>query len=111
MAITSTRDPPMKTLLVPTEPHEAMQSVLVTASLAQQRFGSYLEGFALRPAVPDYVPIDMVSGLAWQVDEEADRDAMRQAHELFHSIMREVGLVSSLLGLFLLGFGWLLCVS
>jgi nucleotide-binding universal stress UspA family protein len=100
------RDLPMKTFLVPTEPHESMQSVLVTALLAQQRCGGYLEGFALRPAVPDYVPIDMVSGLAWHVDEEADRDAMRQAHELFHDFVREAGLEPSAPGSPQPGYGW-----
>jgi nucleotide-binding universal stress UspA family protein len=96
----------MKTFLVPTEPHESMQSVLVTALHAQKLFGAYLEGFALRPAVPDYVPIDMVSGLAWQVDEEADRDAMRQAHELFHDFVREGGLEPSAPGSPQPGYGW-----
>jgi nucleotide-binding universal stress UspA family protein len=96
----------MKTLLVPTEPHESMQSVLVTALLAQQLFGGYMESFALRPSIPDYVPIDMVSGLAWQVDEESDQDAMRQAHELFHSFVETAGLSLSPVGSTEPGYGW-----
>jgi nucleotide-binding universal stress UspA family protein len=96
----------MKTLLVPTEPHESMHSVLVTALKAQQRFGAYVEGFALRPSVPDYVPIDMVSGLAWQVDEEADQDAVRQAYNLFHDFVQDAGLAASPPGSSDPGYGW-----
>jgi nucleotide-binding universal stress UspA family protein len=96
----------MKTLLVPTEPHESMQSVLVTALLAQQLFGGYMESFALRPSIPDYVPIDMVSGLAWQVDEESDQDAMRQAYDLFHHFAEEAGLTLSPPGSPEPGYGW-----
>lgn len=81
----------MKNILVPTEPHEVMDSVFRTARLVQQRFGGYIEGFALRPSVPDYVPIDMVSGLAWHVDEKADEDTRRQAHALFDAFMNADG--------------------
>lgn len=78
----------MKNLLVPTESHDVMTSVLETACLVQRRFGSYIEGFALRPAVPDYVPIDMVSGLAWHVDEQADEETRRGAHAVFDAFMK-----------------------
>ena len=96
----------MKTILVPTEPHEAMPSVLATAALVQARFESYVEGFALRPAVPDYVPIDMVSGLAWHVDERADESAMRDSHELFRAFMDGRGLASVAPGATGPGYGW-----
>lgn len=96
----------MRNILVPTETHDVMASVLATASLVQRRFGSYVEGFALRPAVPDYVPIDMVSGLAWHVDEKQDEDTRRQAHILFESFMQERGLVASPPGAVGPGYGW-----
>jgi hypothetical protein len=83
--------PPLKTLLVPAEPHDVMPSVLETALLVQSRFGSDIESFALRPAIPDYVPIDMVSGLAWHVDEKADEEGRRASHALFEAFMRERG--------------------
>ena len=81
----------MKTLLVPTEPHDVMTSVLETARLVQARFGSYVEGYALRPAIPDYVPIDMVSGLAWHVDEKADEEARREGYRVFTEFMAARG--------------------
>ena len=40
----------MKTILVPTEPHDLMTSTLETALLLARCFDSYIEGFALRPA-------------------------------------------------------------
>ena len=96
----------MKNLLVPTEPHEVMISVLDTAHLVQRRFDSYVEGFALRPAVPDYVPIDMVSGLAWHVDESADEETRRQAHRIFDDFMLAHGLRPAAPGSSEPGFAW-----
>lgn len=96
----------MLNLLVPTEPHEVMPSVLETALLVQRRFDSYIESFSLRPAVPDYVPIDMVSGLAWHVDEKADEDARRQSHALFTRFAEANGLKPTGPGKVEAGFGW-----
>ena len=96
----------MLNLLVPTEPHEVMPSVLETALLVQQRFESYIESFALRPAVPDYVPIDMVSGLAWHVDEKADEDARRQSHAIFTRFVEAKGLTQTASNMVEPGFGW-----
>lgn len=96
----------MLNLLVPTEPHEVMTSVLETALLAQRRFESYVESFALRPAIPDYVPIDMVSGLAWHVDEKADEEARRQSHEIFTSFLQSRGLSPTPPGELQAGYGW-----
>ena len=96
----------MLNLLVPTEPHEVMPSVLETAFLAQRRFESYVESFALRPAIPDYVPIDMVSGLAWHVDEKADEDARRQSHAIFTRFVEAKGLVATRPGVIEAGYGW-----
>ncbi len=96
----------MWNLLVPTEPHEVMPSVLETALLVQRRFESYIESFALRPAIPDYVPIDMVSGLAWHVDEKADEDARRQSHAIFTRFVETQGLTQTSPGAVEPGFGW-----
>ena len=96
----------MLNLLVPTEPHEVMPSVLQTALLCQRRFESYIESFALRPAIPDYVPIDMVSGLAWHVDEKADEDARRESHAMFTQFAEANGLPAAKPGVVEPGWGW-----
>lgn len=82
----------MKTLLVPTEPSETMRPVLEASLIVARRFGSYVEGFALRPSIPDYVPIDMVSGLTWHADEKADAEAVHQAAEIFATFRNDKGL-------------------
>jgi hypothetical protein len=41
-----------KTILVPIEQHDFMDSTLKTALLLARRFDSYIEGFALRVAIP-----------------------------------------------------------
>jgi len=53
----------MKTILVPIEPHDAIQPVLETALLLARKFNSYIEGFALRPAIGNLVTMDPVSSL------------------------------------------------
>ena len=53
----------MKTILVPTEHNTSMVSALDTALLLAQKFGSFIEGFSLRPAVADLVAMDPDSGL------------------------------------------------
>jgi nucleotide-binding universal stress UspA family protein len=83
-----------------------MAAVLEAARLIQRRFGSYVEGFALRPAVPDYIPIDMVSGLAWHVDESVDDEAVRQAHALFFQFAHRQDVKDVEEGLGGPAFGW-----
>jgi hypothetical protein len=41
-----------RTVLVPIEPHHLMNSTLQTALLLARKFDSYIEGFALRVAIP-----------------------------------------------------------
>ena len=41
-----------KTILVPVEQHDLMASTLETALLLARSFDSYIEGFALRVAIP-----------------------------------------------------------
>ena len=57
----------MKTILVPTENHDAMQSALETALLLARRYDSYIEGFALRWAIDEFVALDMVGAIPRKV--------------------------------------------
>ena len=81
----------MKSILVPTCPHDLMPSALMTATLVGQRFQSYIEGFALRPALTEYIPFDMVGGLTWVRDDAADEEAAEKSRQLFEGFMRECG--------------------
>jgi hypothetical protein len=77
----------MKTILVPTEHNTSMASALDTALLLAKKFGSCIEGFALRPAVADLVAMDPDSGLTMVAVKENDAEMVRQAEELFRAFM------------------------
>src|SRR5580658_7925646 len=81
----------MKTILVPTELNaehgDSMLSALDAAFLLAQKFGSCIEGFALRPAVADMVAMDPDAGLTMVAVKENDAEMVRQAEMLFRSFM------------------------
>jgi nucleotide-binding universal stress UspA family protein len=81
----------MKTILVPTEPSAAMASALDTAASLAQKFGSYIEGFASRPAVADIVAMDPDAGLTMVAVKENDAEMVRQAEDLFRAFMERHG--------------------
>jgi nucleotide-binding universal stress UspA family protein len=78
----------MKTILIPTEDHASMPAVLETARLIAQRFGSYMEGFAVYPAAADFVAVDPVSSLTIASMQEGDEEIERLAQGLFESFMQ-----------------------
>lgn len=82
----------MRNLLVPVANHDLMRSVLSTALLVAQRFGSYMEGFALRPALAEYVPVDVVGGLTWITSEGIDEGDATAAERDFERFAAEHGL-------------------
>ncbi|MGY2048062.1 universal stress protein [Methylobacterium sp. JK268] len=82
----------MKTLLVPVARHTLLDSVLETALLAARHFGSCVEAFGLRPALAEYVPVDMVGGMTWVRDEEADLEEARGCGAQFTAFMERNGI-------------------
>ena len=82
----------MKTLLVPVAMHDALPSVFETTRLVAARFGSLIEGVSLRPALAEYVPVDMVGGMTWLRDEEADRAEAEEAGGRFVAFMDGAGI-------------------
>jgi nucleotide-binding universal stress UspA family protein len=97
----------MKTILIPTATHDLMNSVLETALLMARRFDAYVEGFAIRPLITEYVPVDMVGGLTWTRDDITDEQAVRQSREIFDRFMADRGVPrfgGSAAGI---GYGWL----
>jgi nucleotide-binding universal stress UspA family protein len=79
----------MKTILVPIEPHDAIQSVLETALLLARKFDGYIEGFALRPAIGNLVTMDPVSSLTVVSARENDAEIVKQARGIFETFMRD----------------------
>ncbi len=85
----------MKTILVPTEHNaehgDSTLSALDAALSLAQKFGSCIEGFALRPAVADMVAMDPDAGLTMVAVKENDAEMARQAEDLFRSFMERHG--------------------
>ena len=77
----------MKTILVPIEQHDLMPSILETALLLARRFDSYIEGFALFPAMIELYAIDSGVSLPSEIKEhelrsgEARSDLLREIYE------------------------------
>jgi len=78
----------MKTILIPTEDHDAMPAVLEAARLIARTFDSYMEGFAVHPAAGTYVAVEPVSSLAISGAFEHDAELAQQARTLFENFMR-----------------------
>src|SRR5437660_2598724 len=78
----------MKTILVPTEPHDLMTSTLQTALLLARRFDSYVEGFALRPAIDNFVAMDPISGMAMATVKQRDAETATHARTAFEGFMQ-----------------------
>src|SRR5882757_3014799 len=77
----------MKTILVPTEQNTAMTPALETALMLARRFDSYMEGFALRPAVGDVVAMDPESSMTIVTVRENDAEMAKQARDFFQAFM------------------------
>jgi nucleotide-binding universal stress UspA family protein len=76
----------MKTILIPTEDHDAMASVLEAARLVAREFGSHMEGFAVRPSAGTYVTVEPVSSLA--ISGAFEGDTADQSRAQFESFMQ-----------------------
>jgi nucleotide-binding universal stress UspA family protein len=96
----------MKTILVPSEQHEALTSMLQTAVLLARRFDSYIEGFALFPALLELYALNSEISLPIEVKEH-DAEMAKQARATFERFMREHGVPSSPQTKQSLAFGWL----
>jgi nucleotide-binding universal stress UspA family protein len=96
----------MKTILVPTEPHEGMRQTLATAVLLARRFDSYIEGFALRFRVNEFVAVDMAGAIPLESLREESLDEARRARAVFESVMQESGIPRADRNA-ALSFGWL----
>ncbi len=94
----------MKTILIPTEDHDAMPAVLEAALLVARAFGSYMEGFPVRPLAAAYVTLEPVSGMAIA---GADRgEAARAARAQFESFMQGHGVPEGAREPAALSYGW-----
>ena len=79
-----------RTILVPIEQHDLMNSTLETALLLARKFNSYIEGLALRVAVPAvYAMADGAVAIP-QLEQDIAEHA-KQTRTLFETFMQEHG--------------------
>ena len=96
----------MKTILVPTEQHDLMTSMLQTAVLLGRRFDSYIEGFALFPAMVEIYALDSEISLPIEVKEH-DAEMAKQARNLFEKFMQDQSVPRSKMPQAAISFDWL----
>jgi nucleotide-binding universal stress UspA family protein len=84
----------MKTILVPTEQHELTASMLQTAVLLARRFDSYIEGFALFPAMVEIYALDSEISLPIEVKEH-DAEMAKHVRGMFEKFMGDHGVARS----------------
>ena len=80
-----------KTILVPVEQHDLMNSTLSAALLLAQKFDSYIEGFASRVAMPTAFALGDVGPLPIPALEQEIVDNEKRSRSLFESFMQEHG--------------------
>src|SRR3981081_274381 len=80
-----------KTILVPTEQHDLMNSTLETALLLARKFDSYIEGFALRIAIPSTFAMGDVGSLPIPALEQESAENAKRTRSLFKNFMRDNG--------------------
>jgi len=96
----------MKSILVPTEQHALLPSTLQCALLLARKFDSYVEGFALFPAMVELYALD--SGVPLPIEEVRDHDAemAKQTRDAFETFMTKNGVARTNANGGL-SFGWL----
>jgi nucleotide-binding universal stress UspA family protein len=97
----------MKTILVPTENHDAMQSALETALLLARRCDSYMEGFALCWAINEFIGGDIVGGIPLERYKRDIADEAKKARQIFESFMQKHNVPRSTETTASLSFSWL----
>jgi len=78
----------MKTILIPTEQYESMRATLETAVLLARRCDSYMEGFALRFGISEFVAVDMAGGFPLEAFRQEGLEDEKQARQVFESFMQ-----------------------
>jgi len=94
----------MKTILIPTEDHDAMPAVLAAGLIVARIFDSYIEGIAVRPSAGTYVTVEPVSSLA--ISGAYDADAARAARAAFEAFMQANGVSRADREPASLSYGW-----
>jgi hypothetical protein len=80
-----------KTILVPIEQHDLVNSTLQTALLLAQKFDSYIEGFALRVEIPAVFAVTDVGAMPIPPLVQDIAENEKRSRSLFENFMQEHG--------------------
>src|SRR5262249_41444614 len=80
-----------KTILVPIEQHDLVNSTLQTALLLARKFDSYIEGFALRVEIPAVFAVADVGAVPIPALEQDIAENEQRGRGLFENFMQEHG--------------------
>ena len=80
-----------KTILVPIEQHDLVNSTLETALLLARKFDSYIEGFALRVEIPVVFAVGDVGAVPIPALEQDIAQNEKRSRSLFESFMQAHG--------------------
>ena len=80
-----------KTILVPIEQHDLMNSTLETVLLLARKFDSYIEGFALRVATPVAYAAGDAGGVPIPAQDQEIAENAKRTRSLFKTFMQEHG--------------------
>ena len=94
----------MKTILIPTEDHDAMPAVLEAARLVALAFDSYMEGFAVRPSLASYMTVEPVNSMA--ISGAFEGDTANQARGEFESFMQTHAVPQGVREPAVFSYGW-----
>src|ERR1044072_5213257 len=97
----------MKTILVPMENHDAMQSALETALLLGRRCDSYIEGFALRWSINEFIVGDVMGGAPLETYRDDIAEEAKKAKQIFETFMQKHDVPRATETTESLSFGWL----
>jgi nucleotide-binding universal stress UspA family protein len=80
-----------RTILVPVEQHDLMDQAMQTALALARQFDSYIEGFAMRVAIPTAFAIGDVGAVPIPALEQDIAENEKRSRSYFESFMREQG--------------------
>jgi hypothetical protein len=83
-----------RTILVPIEQHDLMNSTLQTALILARKFDSYIEGFALRVDIPAAFAVGDVSAVPVPPSRQEIAENETRSRDLFEKFMQEQGVPS-----------------
>ena len=97
----------MKTILVPMENHDGMQSELETALILGRRCDGYIEGFALRWSINEFMVGDVMGGVPLATYREDIAEEAKKAKQIFETFMQKHDVPRATETTESLSFGWL----